>query len=341
MSTELQHWLDRNRPPRVQITYDVEKLGANVKLEIPFIGGIISDLSGDTDKPHISDRPFVEIDRDNFTSVMESLAPSLTLTGKQPYLVSRTPEGTTYAPDSTPANAFSASLAFQELDHFEPPAIIEQVGVLGALMDERRMLSDLMAKLSTTPAMEATLTADAAPLVMTSAKAAVDAANKDLTDSTAGAKPLFDAAAAAVVKAEGTSPRATTVTDATQAVANAVGAAAVGEAAATGYQKVYAAVAAPWTAYQAASTDAAKANAAAVALQNAGNAAWNTALVLRDAMKTVADITAGYPATNPPADQKDAGDKAGKAQAAVNKFVASAGTAALVGNSAAAVNPAP
>jgi len=337
MSTELQHWLGRNRPPRVQITYDVETLGASAKLEIPFIGGIIGDFKGgpDPDTP-IGDRSFTEIDRDNFTSVMANLEPELTLTDKKPYQVSRTPEGTTYAPDTTAANAFSASLKFHEMGDFEPPAIIEQVDAFKTLMDERRTLSDLMAKLSTTPALETTLTADAAPLVPQNAKKAGEAANTDLMDATAGAQKAFNDAADAVVKAEGTSPNAKAVTDAKQAVTNAVGASTT-----AGYQKVYADLTGPWNAYQGATTDAGKANAAAVALQNAGNAAWNTALVLRDAMTTVAAIAAGYDATAGSADQKDAKTKSGSAQGAVNKFVASAGTAALLGNSAVAVNPAP
>lgn len=337
MSTELQHWLDRNRPPRVQITYDVEKLGANVKLEIPFIGGIISDLSGNASKPPLGDRPFVEIDRDNFGSVMSNLEPSLTLTAKQPYLVSRTPEGTTYAPDATPANAFPVSLAFQKMDDFAPPAVIGQVDALKKLMDERQTLSDLMAKLSTTPTLETTLTADAAPVVPPNAKKAVDTANTDLTDAAAGAQKAFNDAATAVIKAEGdSSANGKAVASAQKNVSDAVG-----KDATAGYQQVYAAVATPWAAYQGATTDAGKANAAAVALQNAGNAAWNTALVLRDAMKTVADIAAGYDATTGSTDQKDAKTKSGTAQTAVNKFVASAGTASLLGNSAAAVNPAP
>src|SRR5580698_8131383 len=78
MAESTQHKLDRVRPPRVQITYDVEIGGAIQKKELPLVVGILADLAGATQQPlSIKDRKFVEIDRDNFNEVMQSLAPSL------------------------------------------------------------------------------------------------------------------------------------------------------------------------------------------------------------------------------------------------------------------------
>src|SRR5210317_1934805 len=81
MSNSIQHKLSRVRPPRVQITYDVETGGAIEKKELPFIVGIFSDLAGDS--PHeakpINERKMVEIDRDNFDKIMESILPAVQL----------------------------------------------------------------------------------------------------------------------------------------------------------------------------------------------------------------------------------------------------------------------
>ena len=78
MAESKQHWLDRNRPPRVQITYDVEIGNALEKKEIPFVVGVMSDLSGDSDisPAKVKDRKFIEIDRDNFNEVMAKVGPT-------------------------------------------------------------------------------------------------------------------------------------------------------------------------------------------------------------------------------------------------------------------------
>lgn len=87
MGESTQHKLSRIRPPRVQITYDVEIGGAIVKKEIPFVVGILADLSGinSIKLPPIKERKFVEIDRDNFGNVMEAYQPALTLKVKNWY----------------------------------------------------------------------------------------------------------------------------------------------------------------------------------------------------------------------------------------------------------------
>src|SRR5690242_15884313 len=86
----LQHKLDRVRPPRVQITYDVEDNGSKKDKFLPFMVGIMADLAGDGEKnlPPLKDRKFREIDRDNIDDVMAEAAPTLsymvenTLTGE-------------------------------------------------------------------------------------------------------------------------------------------------------------------------------------------------------------------------------------------------------------------
>ena len=81
MSESVQQKLSRIRPPRVQITYDVETGGAIQKKELPFIVGIMADLSGHRAEqpPKLKDRKFVEIDRDNYDDVMEAIGPRLAL----------------------------------------------------------------------------------------------------------------------------------------------------------------------------------------------------------------------------------------------------------------------
>src|SRR5262249_57611540 len=82
MSSEsLQHKLDRVRRPRVQITYDVETNGAMVKTELPFVVGVMADLSGKPKKalPSLKERKFVPIDRDSFNEVLKKAAPRLAL----------------------------------------------------------------------------------------------------------------------------------------------------------------------------------------------------------------------------------------------------------------------
>jgi type VI secretion system protein ImpB len=81
MSNSLQKWVGRNRPPRVQITYDVEIGDAVEKRELPLVVGLLADLSGQpaTPLPKLKERRFVEIDRDNFDEIMGKVAPRLDL----------------------------------------------------------------------------------------------------------------------------------------------------------------------------------------------------------------------------------------------------------------------
>lgn len=135
MPESIQHKLDRVRPPRVQITYDVEIGGAIEKKELPLIVGIMADLSGQPVTPpeKLRYRRFVEIDRDNFDEVLASIAPRLTL-----------------QVDNRLANdgsKFNVELNFNKFDDFSPLEIIEQVKPLQRLFTARQRLRDLLTKL--------------------------------------------------------------------------------------------------------------------------------------------------------------------------------------------------
>lgn len=136
MSESTQHKLDRVRPPRVQITYDVEIGDAIEMKELPFVGGIMADLSGKRDPeaplPPLKERKFVEIDRDNYNEVMASIHPRLA------YQVESKLEEDA---------KLSVALEFTNLDDFSPLAVVKQVPALKALFEERQRLSDLIAKL--------------------------------------------------------------------------------------------------------------------------------------------------------------------------------------------------
>lgn len=128
MSSESkQHWLDRNRPPRVHITYDVETLGSAKKMELPLVVGILADLLGKT-KPSdlLKQRKFVQIDRDTFDDFMAKLAPTHTVSGE----------------------AGPATLTFKKMEDFEPLQIVKQVPKLNKLLRERQRLVDVVANVS-------------------------------------------------------------------------------------------------------------------------------------------------------------------------------------------------
>ena len=125
MPESTQHKLDRIRPPRVQITYDVETRGSFVKMELPFVVGILADLSGNVDDPNrvpLRDRKYIEIDRDNFNDIMKSVGPKVAVNGG------------------------SKELQFDKLDDFSPIRVLEQID-LKDRFDKRTRLSDVVAKL--------------------------------------------------------------------------------------------------------------------------------------------------------------------------------------------------
>ncbi len=135
MQESLQHKLDRVRPPRVQITYDVEIGNAIEMKELPFIVGVMADLSGNPLEalPKVKDRKYVFIDRDNFNDVLASTAPRLTFRVDNKL-----------ADDNTKLNV---ELKFNHLDDFSPINVVKQVSPLSKLYDARRRLRDLLTKL--------------------------------------------------------------------------------------------------------------------------------------------------------------------------------------------------
>lgn len=137
MPESTQHKLDRVRPPRVQITYDVEIGDAIVMKELPFVVGIMADLSGDNAaaKKPLKERKYVEIDRDNFNDIMYSIEPSLTLS-----VANR-------LNDKSTRPSLPVSLTFKNLDDFSPINVLKQVPELNELFEARTRLSDLATKL--------------------------------------------------------------------------------------------------------------------------------------------------------------------------------------------------
>ena len=126
-----QKFIARNRAPRVQIEYDVEVYGAQKKIQLPFVMGVLADLSGQPADPMapVADRKFLEIDVDNFDDRLKSMKPRVavqvpnTLTG----------EGN-----------MSIDMTLESLDDFTPAAIARKVGSLNKLLEARSQLSNLL-----------------------------------------------------------------------------------------------------------------------------------------------------------------------------------------------------
>jgi type VI secretion system protein ImpB len=137
MPESTQHKLDRIRPPRVQITYDLEVAGAVEKKELPLVVGVMSDLAGNAHAPlpRVKSRKFVSIDRDNFEEVMGSVASRIKLS--VPNRISKD------APNTT----LNLELEFKKMDDFSPLNIISQVEPLKKLFEARGRLNDLLVKL--------------------------------------------------------------------------------------------------------------------------------------------------------------------------------------------------
>jgi type VI secretion system protein ImpB len=134
MSDSLQNWVGRNRPPRVQITYDVELGDAIEKRELPMVVGLMADLSGQpaTPLPKLKERRFVEIDRDNFDEIMGKIAPRVDLS----------------VPDTMKGEGnLKVELNFSKFSDFHPDNLVLQVPRLAKLVEAREQLRDLLAKL--------------------------------------------------------------------------------------------------------------------------------------------------------------------------------------------------
>ena len=126
-----QKFIARNRAPRVQIEYDVELYGAQKKVELPFVMGVMADLSGKPAEPlpDVADRKFLEIDVDNFDERLKASKPRVafqvpnTLTG----------EGN-----------LSVEMTFESMDDFSPAAVARKVDALNKLLTARTQLSNLL-----------------------------------------------------------------------------------------------------------------------------------------------------------------------------------------------------
>lgn len=130
-----QKKLSRVRPPRVQITYDVEVGDAIETKELPFVLGVIGDYSGNPREPlpKLKDRRFVGIDRDNFDDVMKAAAPRLT---------ARAPNRLTEAGGLLPVE-----LEFHSMRDFEPQNVVRQIEPLRRLLEARQRLAELRNKM--------------------------------------------------------------------------------------------------------------------------------------------------------------------------------------------------
>ena len=131
MSGSSQKFIARNRAPRVQIEYDVELYGAEKKVQLPFVMGVMSDLAGKSEAPQpaIADRKFLEIDVDNFDERMKSMAPRAAFTVPN----TLTGEGN-----------MAVDITFESMDDFSPAAIAAKVEPLKELLDARTQLSNLL-----------------------------------------------------------------------------------------------------------------------------------------------------------------------------------------------------
>jgi type VI secretion system protein ImpB len=131
MSNSGQKFIARNRAPRVQIEYDVELYGAEKKVQLPFVMGVMSDLSGNPAEPlpPVADRKLVEISVDNFDDRLKAMKPRVACTVPN----TLTGEGN-----------LNVDLSFESLDDFSPAAIARNVDALNQLLQARQQLSNLV-----------------------------------------------------------------------------------------------------------------------------------------------------------------------------------------------------
>jgi len=131
----LQKTLGRVRPPRVHITYDVETNGATKKQEIPFVVGVMADLSGQPERPlaPLKERKFVQIDKDNFDKVLSQVNPRLALRVDNKL--------------TEDDSLLGVELRFNAMSDFEPAAVAKQIPALRKLLELRRALHNLRSSL--------------------------------------------------------------------------------------------------------------------------------------------------------------------------------------------------
>jgi type VI secretion system protein ImpB len=126
-----QGFIQKNRAPRVQINYDVEVYGAQKKVQLPFVMGVWSDLSGKSEEPlpKVDDRKMVEFDSDNFNDRLKAIKPRVA------FSVPNTLSG---------EGEIQVDMKFSSMDDFSPAAVAKNVAGLRDLMESRRQLSNLL-----------------------------------------------------------------------------------------------------------------------------------------------------------------------------------------------------
>jgi type VI secretion system protein ImpB len=126
-----QKFIGRNRAPRVQIEYDVELYGAQKKVQVPFVMGVMADLTGDAKEPlaPVDERKFLAIDIDNFDDRMKSMQPRVAISVPN----TLTGEGN-----------LSVDMTFECMDDFTPAAVARKVDALNKLLEARTQLSNLV-----------------------------------------------------------------------------------------------------------------------------------------------------------------------------------------------------
>lgn len=143
----IQHKLDRVRPPRVQITYDVEIGDAIEVKELPFVMGVLGDFTGQPTQPlaRLRDRKFVEVNPDNFDSVLEGMKPHLAFSVENKLS------------EDSDAGQLKVDLNFKSLDDFEPEQVARQIKPLREMLELRTRLADLRGTLQTNDKLEEVL----------------------------------------------------------------------------------------------------------------------------------------------------------------------------------------
>ncbi|MDH3594176.1 MAG: type VI secretion system contractile sheath small subunit [Rhodospirillales bacterium] len=126
-----QKFIARNRAPRVQIEYDVELYGAEKKVQLPFVMGVLADLSGKPEEalPAVADRKALEIDVDNFNDRLKAMKPRVA------FQVPNTLTGD---------GNLNLDITFESMDDFSPAAVARKVGALRKLLEARTQLSNLV-----------------------------------------------------------------------------------------------------------------------------------------------------------------------------------------------------
>jgi type VI secretion system protein ImpB len=163
MAESSQKFIQRNRAPRVQIEYDVEVYGSQKKVQLPFVMGVLADLSGKPSEPlpPVSDRKLLEIDVDNFDDRLKAMKPRVA------FPVANTLSG---------EGNLSVDITFESMDDFSPAAVVKKVAGLDKVLEARQQLAnlipymdgktgaeELIAKLINDPALLQSLAASAKP----------------------------------------------------------------------------------------------------------------------------------------------------------------------------------